>query len=143
MAKVTLKERKDKLGAVLTANEGNVLDAALIATIQGVFVSAPTSNKTNESGEVHCTYFNAYLPADQFNVNTKGKTDSMSIEGKKLHRTQKSMVNRATSEVLKQFRSKDITSAEMEELLSSIEANAAHKFPMGTEAIPADYPFSL
>ena len=138
-----MKERKENLAALLAENEGNELDAALVAKITGIFGSQSVSQKTNEAGEVFCTYFGEYLPAEEFHTSAKGKIDSMSIAGKKLHRTQKSMVNKATSEVLKQFRAKEINSTEMEELLSTIDENAVHKFPMGTEAISTDYPFSV
>ena len=143
MAKVTMKERKENLAALLAENEGNELDSNLIGKITGVFGSQSVSNKINEAGEVFCTYFGEYLPADDFHTSAKGKIDSMSLAGKKLHRTQKSMVNKATSEVLKQFRAKEISSTEMEELLSTIDENAAHKFPLGTETISTDYPFSV
>lgn len=144
MAKVTMKERKENLAAVLTENEGQVLDAGLIEKIKGVFGSAAAvSKKVDENGNVYCTYFGEYLPADEFATNNKGKLDSMCGEGKKLHRTQKSMVNKASTEVLKQYRAGDIEASEMDSLLSTIEANASHKFPRGTETIPADYPFSV
>ena len=138
-----MKMRKDNLAALLEANQGAELTAELTAEITGIFGSQSTSTKTNEAGEVFCTYFNAYLPAEGFHTSAKGKIDSMSLEGKKLHRTQKSLVNKATNEVLKQFRAKDIDAAEMEELLSTIDANAAHKFAIGTESISTDYPFAV
>jgi tryptophanyl-tRNA synthetase len=143
MAKVTMKQRKEKLAEVLEANAGAELTDELMAEIKGIFGGSGTSNKVNGKGEVHCNYFDVYLPAEEFAVSNKGKIDSMSKEGKRLYRTQKSMVNKATAEVLKQFRSKDITAAEMEELLSTIDANAGHRYPQGTEAIPTEYPFSV
>lgn len=144
MAKVTMKERKGKLAEVLAGLvEAGTITEEISANISGIFGGQGTSTKTNEAGEVFCTYFQAYLPAEEFAVSAKGKIDSMSKEGKKLHRTQKSMVNRATSEVLKQFRSKDISAVEMEELLSTIDTNAAHRYPQGTEAVTTDYPFSV
>lgn len=138
-----MKERKENLSALLTENEGKELTVELIASINGVFGSQVVSNKVNEDGEVFCTYFQTYLPAEDFHTSAKGKVDSMSLAGKKLHRTQKSMVNKATSEVLKQFRAKEINAVEMEELLASIESNSGHKFPIGTDAISTDYPFSV
>lgn len=144
MAKITLKQRKEKLAGVLTENEGKVLDAKLIADIKATLGGAGVvSTKTNENGEVFCNYFGAFLPAEAFTAKEGGKFESMSTEGKKLFRTQKSMVNKASSEVLKQFRAKEISADEMEKLLATIEANSAHRFPAGTEAIPADYPFAV
>ena len=144
MAKVTMKERKEKLAALLVAlvaSEAVTQDAA--DSINGLFGSQVVSTKINDKGEVFCTYFQTYLPADQFHTSGKGKIDSMSIEGKKLYRTQKSMVNKANSEVLKGFRSKDISAEEMEKLLADIEANAGHRYPQGTESINPDYPFTV
>jgi len=144
MAKITLKDRKEKLAGVLAENEGKVLDSALIAAIKATLGGAgAVSTKTNENGEVFCNYFGAFLPAEAFTAKEGGKFESMSTEGKKLFRTQKSMVNKASSEVLKQFRAKEISADEMEKLLATIEANSAHRFPAGTEAIPADYPFAV
>ncbi len=143
MAKVTMKERKEKLAALLAENEGAELTAELATSIKGIFGSTATSNKVNENGEVHCTYFDTYLPAEEFGTSKSGKIDSMSKEGKRLYRTQKSMVNKATAEVLKQFRAKDISAAEMEELLSTIDENAGHRYLPGTDTIPEDYPFSV
>lgn len=143
MAKVTLKMRKESLAELLKENEGAELSAELIGKITGIFGGGQTSNKVNEAGEVHCNYFDAYLPASEFAVSSKGKIDSMSKEGKRLYRTQKSMVNKATTEVLKQFRAKEITAAEMEELLSTIDENAAYRYPQGTEAVNTDYPFEV
>lgn len=143
MAKVTLKERKEKLASLLAENEGETLDAELTQKIQDIFGSGNTSAKTNEKGEVFCNYFQEYLPADDFAVSTKGKIDSMSKEGKRLHRTQKSLINKATSEIIKQFRAKEITADEMEKLLASVEKNSGHRYPAGTESIPADYPFTV
>ena len=143
MAKVTLKMRKESLAALLAENTGAELNDELIAKITGIFGTGNASTKVNEDGEVHCNYFNVYMPAEEFAVSGKGKIDSMSKEGKKLHRTQKSMVNKATNEVLKNFRSKDISAAEMEELLNTIDTNAGHRYPQGTESVTTDYPFSV
>lgn len=144
MAKISLKERKEKLAGVLAENTGKVLDEALIATIKATMGgNGVTSTKTNEAGEVFCNYFQEFMPADSFNTKAEGKFESMSIEGKKLYRTQKSMVNKASSEVLKQFRAKEISATEMEKLLADIEANSNHRFPKGTDSIPVDYPFSV
>jgi len=144
MAKVTMKERKENLAKILNgAIEAGNISADLANEITGVFGSQSVSTKVNEDGEVYCTYFGEYLPAEDFHTSAKGKIDSMSLAGKKLHRTQKSMVNKATNEVLKQFRAKDINATEMEQLLASIDANAGHKFSMGTESISTDYPFSV
>lgn len=143
MAKVTMKEKKERLAKILDgAVEEGKIERELANEIMGVFGST-SSTKINEEGLVYCTYFGEYLPKEEFHVSAKGKIDSMSIAGKRLHRVQKSMVNKATSEVLKQFRAKEISSDEMEELLNTIDANANHKFPIGTESIPTDYPFSL
>ena len=143
MAKVTMKERKDKLAALLADNEGAELTADLITSIKGVFGSQAVSKKIDADGNVYCNYFGEYLPEDEFAVSSKGKIDSMCKEGKKLHRTQKSMVNKASNEVVKQFRSNDIDATEMAELLAAIEANSDHKFAKGTTSIPEDYPFSV
>jgi len=144
MAKVTMKQRKENLAAILAeATEAKEITAELAEKITGVFGSQSTSTKVNEDGLVYCTYFGEYLPAEDFHTSAKGKIDSMSVAGKKLHRTQKSMVNKATNEVLKQFRAKEVSASEMEELLAAIDANASHKFPLGTESISTDYPFSV
>jgi hypothetical protein len=144
MAKVSLKERKEKLGLILAGFvEAGVLTEAQSAEISGVFGSQAVSTKVNEEGLVFCNYFGKYMPAEAFHTSTKGKIDSMSIEGKKLHRTQKSMVNKANNEVLKQYRAGEITAEEMDTLLKAIEKNAGHKFPEGTAAINADYPFEV
>lgn len=144
MAKLTLKERKEKLAGVLAENEGKVLDAALIVAIKATLGgNGVPSTKTNENGEVFCNYFQTFLPAEAFTAKEGGKFESMSTEGKKLFRTQKSMINKASGEVLKQFRAKEITAEEMEKLLATIETNSAHRFPVGTESIPADYPFAV
>jgi len=143
MAKVTLKMRKETLAELLAENVGAELTAELTAKITGIFGGGHTSNKINEDGEIHCTYFDVYMPAEEFAVSAKGKIDSMSKEGKKLHRTQKSMTNKATTEVLKQFRAKEIDAAEMEELLSTIDANAGHRYPQGTASINTDFPFAV
>lgn len=144
MAKITLKQRKEKLAGVLAENEGKVLDAATIEAIKATLGgTGAVSHKTNENGEVFCNYFGQFLPAEKFAVKEGGKFESMSIEGKKLFRTQKSMINRASSEVLKQFRAKEISAEDMEKLLAAIETNSSHRFPMGTESIPTDYPFSV
>jgi hypothetical protein len=144
MAKVTMKQKKERLAEVLNdALEAKTITAELADTITGIFGSQSNTTKVNEDGQVFCTYFGEYLPAEDFHTSTKGKIDSMSLAGKRLHRTQKSMVNKATNEVLKQFRAKEINAAEMEELLAAIDANASHKFPIGTESISTDYPFSI
>jgi hypothetical protein len=141
MAKVTMKERKENLASLLAENEGNELTPELIESITGIFGSSKTSTKTDENGNVFCNYFQVYMPAEEFNVSKKGKIDSMSKEGKKLYRTQKSMVNKATSEILKQFRAKEITAGEMQKLLAIVDQNADHRFPVGTTSIPTEYPF--
>jgi tryptophanyl-tRNA synthetase len=143
MAKVTMKERKEKLAELLEANLGAELTEELATEIKGVFGSQHQSTKTNENGEVFCNYFQTYLPAEEFAVSKKGKLDSMSKEGKRLFRTQKSMVSKATAEVLKQFRAKEISAAEMEELLATIDENAKYRYPQGTESVPANYPFEV
>ena len=144
MAKVTMKERKENLAKVLNgAIEAGTITAEFANEITAVFGTQSVSTKVNDEGQVFCTYFGIYLPAEDFHTSAKGKIDSMSLAGKKLHRTQKSMVNKATNEVLKQFRAKEISAEEMEELLSTIDANAAHKFDIGTESISTDYPFSI
>lgn len=143
MAKVSLKERKTELGALLDASIGSTLTAELAAKINGVFGSQPTSNKIDADGNVFCNYFKVYLPEEEFATSKSGKLDSMSKEGKRLHRTQKSMVNKATSEVLKSFKNKEVDSAEMAEILSSIDENSAYRFPQGTDSLPVDYPFSV
>ena len=139
-----MKQKKERLAEVLNdALEAKTITAELADTITGIFGSKSNTNKVNENGEVFCNYFGKYLPAEDFHVSAKGKIDSMSIAGKRLYRTQKSMVNKATNEVLKQFRAKEINAAEMEELLAVIDANAGHKYPIGTKSIPTDYPFSV
>ena len=139
-----MKERKENLAKILNgAIEAGAITAELANEITGVFGSTAASTKVNEEGLVYCTYFGEYLPAEDFHTSAKGKIDSMSLAGKKLHRTQKSMVNKATNEVLKQYRAKEIDAAEMEELLNTIDSNANHKFPIGTESISTDYPFSV
>lgn len=144
MAKVTMKMRKEKLAEVLKeALENGEITEELSNKVTAIFGSVASSVKVNDNGEIFCNYFGMYLPADQFHVSAKGKIDSMSVEGKRLNRTQKSMVNKATSEVIKQFRDKEISSEEMENLLATIDENTGHKFPVGTATIPNNYPFSM
>jgi len=144
MAKVTLKERKENLAKVLEgAVKAGEISKELSQEITDIFGSSAVSTKINAEGEVYCNYFKEYLPKEDFHVSEKGKIDSMSLEGKRLNRTQKSMINKATNEVLKQFRAKDITAEEMEELLATIDENAGHRFPIGTESVTTDYPFSV
>lgn len=136
-----MKEKKDKLAEVLEANMGAEVTEELAAEITGIFTAQKTSTKINEDGEVFCNYFEVYMPSDEFHVSPKGKIDSMSKEGKTLHRAQKSRVNKATTEVLAQFRSGEVTADEMSDLLEKIDANAKVKFEAGTE-LPEDYPFA-
>lgn len=154
MAKVSMKEKKGLLGEslaeIITILKAAKVDKEVIQNVkskvdeaEAIFTAAPTSVKVNENGEVFCSYFGVYMAEDQFHKSGKGKLDSMCIEGKKLARAQKSLVNKATNEVLRQFRSKEITAEEMDELLSVIETNAKHKFAQGTVVVPSGYPFTL
>ena len=145
MAKTTLKMRKDNLAVLLTslvaAEELSEANAAKITEVLGS--SASSQPKRDEDGNVWCSYFSVYLPEDEFNINSKGKIDSMSKAGKTLHRAQRSAVNKANNEVIAQFRAEEISAAEMSDLLNTIEENATHKYPQGTDGIPEDYPFEV
>jgi hypothetical protein len=144
MAKITLKDRKEKLALILAANLGAVLTADLVETIKGSLGGAGhVSTKVNESGEIFCNYFGIYMPAEAFDRSKKDKLDSMSREGKKLFRTQKAMVNKANAEVLRQFKEKGISADEMAAILGTIEKNAGHRYPAGTESISASYPYEV
>ena len=144
MAKVTISQKKAQLEELVRANIGNELTEELAQEIIGIFKAAQRpSTKVNENGEVYCSYFETYLPADRFKPNSKGKFPSMSIEGKKLATKQKNAVNKAINETMKAFRNKEITADELDQILGTIEKNAEHKFPMGTEELPENYPYSL
>ena len=145
MAKVTMKEKKEKLAEVLETNLGAELTEELANEIKGIFTAsrATASNKVDENGNIFCTYFGKYLPADEFTIGVNGKISSMSDEGKKLFRKQKSHVNKATSEVMNSFRAGEIASDEMIQLLDKIDANANHRFPKGTEELPENYPYEV
>jgi len=144
MAKVTNKMRKDALAtmiaALLAANEISEAAAEQLGTI---FASPNAQPKTDADGNVWCNYFGVYLPAEEFNTNSKGKVDSMSKAGKKLHRAQRSAVNRANNDVISQFRAGEVSAEEMADLLNVIEKNAEHKYPQGTDDIPEDYPLEV
>jgi hypothetical protein len=145
MSKVTMKEKKERLAEILEANVGNELTAELAEEIKGIFTAQrqAASNKVDENGNIFCTYFQEYLPADEFTVGKNGKIPSMSDAGKALHRKQKSAVNKAINEVMTQFRAGEITAEDMVKLLDDIDANAKFKFPRGTEELPENYPYEV
>ncbi len=143
MAKVSMKERKEQLFSILEENVGNELTPELAQEIRGIFETHRESKKVDENGNVWCSYFEEYLPAEEFKVGKNDKYPSMSEEGKRLHRTQKSMVNRAINEVIKQHREGSIDAQEMADLLKTIDENAKIKFARGTTSIPVNYPYSL
>jgi len=145
MAKTTMKVRKEALAAVLaglvTADELTETNAQKIKDVFGATTSAQP--KKDEDGNVWCSYFGVYMPEDEFNVNSKGKIDSMSKSGKKLHRSQRSAVNKANNAIIAQFRAEEIDATEMADLLNDVEKNASYKYPAGTDDIPEDYPFEV
>ncbi len=145
MAKTTLKMRKEAmatlLATMLNAEEITPANAEKITGVLGASVSAQP--KRDEEGNVWCSYFGVYLPETEFNVNSKGKIDSMSKAGKQLHRAQRSAVNKANNGIISQFRSEEISASEMSELLNDVEKNASYKYPQGTDDIPEDYPFEV
>ena len=139
-----MKEKKAALEALVTANIGKKLTEELAQEIVGIFKAQPhVSNKVDENGNVYCTYFEEYLPAEEFKQTKNGKYPSMSIEGKKLATKQKNAVNKAINETMKAFRAKEISADELDNILATIEANAKVKFPKGTEELPKSYPYSL
>lgn len=141
--KKTLSTRKTAVQEILTANTGKPLTKELSDKIMAELGSSKAVVKENAKGEVFCNYFGTYLPKDQFNISEKGKIPSMSTEGQKLARSQKSAVNKATSEVLAQFKAKEISADEMAKLLATIDKNAGHRYPKGTKDIAKDYPFKV
>ena len=89
---------------------------------------------------VFCNYFGEYLPEEEFAIKENGKIPSMSKDGQRLARTQKSLINKAITNLTSQLRTKKITLDEFNKLMDKVEAARQMKFKKG-EAIPENYPF--
>jgi hypothetical protein len=87
-----------------------------------------------------CNYFGEYLPIEEFAVRSNGKVPSMSKEGQRLARTQKSLINKAINSLVEKLRKGEIKQDEFQKLMDKIDAAKAVKFKKG-QAIPETYPF--
>lgn len=164
MAKVTMKERKESLikevaqlqevitglvGTKVNDEEVKTLNTRLdkLITIIAPGVGHSAVEKIDADGNVFCTYFGTYLPADKFATkkNKKGEETykSMSKIGEKLHKAANRAIHNAEIEVVAQMRAGDITTEEANSLFDKIDSAKDYKAEIGTTELPADFPYAL
>jgi len=140
------KVKLETVKEVLVGNKGKKLDDSVI---ENIIKEVENSSKINakvieKDGKklAFCNYFGEYLPLEEFAVKENGKIPSMSKEGQRLARTQKSLVNKAITSLTAKLRAKEITLDEFNKLMDQVEAARAHKFEKGA-VVPETYPFKF
>lgn len=99
----------------------------LLAVFDASYKTKPLVEKVQD-GQVYCNYFEKYMPAELFDMNSRDKYRSASKEGLRLIRQRKTLHARAEKLLLAGVKTKAIDADTFDHLYSRMEELMAEKY---------------